>query len=150
MKTTDYLDAIKAKYEVSDYKLAPLLGIGKAAVSGYRNRGTEFDDTVAIRAARLLNLPEDEVLANIHAARAKDDDVRKVWERLAEKLHGAAASVMIAVIMSVALLAPIGDKSNAYASNSDVKEHSYIYYVKLLIALFFRPSMHSDPDALLA
>lgn len=101
MKTIDYLDALKERYQVSDYKVARLLGKTSASTSQYRKKGTTFDDATAIRVAELLNMDPVEVIADMHAERAKDDQVREVWKRVASTFHRAAAICLVVVILSV-------------------------------------------------
>lgn len=104
MKTTaEYLDAIKARHHLpSDYAVAKMLGITRAAVSRYRNNEGTFDDPVSIRAAELLDLDPEEVILSGYVARAKDDRVRAALARLARRA-GYAGSVAYA---SIAALSP--------------------------------------------
>ncbi len=109
-KTLDYIEAIKARYkpdagELSDYRVSKLLGIKPQSVSVYRTKGGTLDDTTALKVAELLDLDPAEVLANMHAERAKDEKVRKIWEALAEHLHSAAAGVMLAILATMGISA---------------------------------------------
>jgi transcriptional regulator with XRE-family HTH domain len=82
MKTTiDWLDAAKAKHGLSDYALAPLLGVSKAQMSRYRNGHDTLSDDVALKLADLLGMDPKAIIGCAHAERAKTDGARKFWER---------------------------------------------------------------------
>lgn len=102
MKTTiEWLDEAKAKHDLSDYALAPLLGVGRGQISRYRNGHDYLSDEAAIKLAELLGMKSPRaIIASAHAERAKSDDVRKFWERWA----GVAASVMLG--LSLTAMAP--------------------------------------------
>lgn len=109
MKTTQYLDALRSKLGLqSDYALAPVLGLTRAAVSVYRTKGVTFSDDVAIRVAQLLELPEGKVLADMKTEQAKSEVARKAWKRVAD--------AMTAVLLTMAIAVPlmlIADRSEA-------------------------------------
>lgn len=75
MKTTiEYLDEIARRYPrrdgspASDYGLADLLGVSAQAISKYRQGHSRFDESVAIRAAELLEIDPALVLLDTVAA----------------------------------------------------------------------------------
>lgn len=83
MKTVDYMDRVMREKGIpSDYALAKVLGVTKQTVSRYRLGITQFDDSVALRVAELLDIEPGIVLIDMHAERTKNDDVRSVWERV--------------------------------------------------------------------
>lgn len=97
MNTREYLDAIRARYQVSDYKAAKMLGVTKQAVSGYRGGYRSFTESAAIRAAELLELDPAEVLVDVLAERTKEKKAREILLEVARSLHrSAAAALMIA------------------------------------------------------
>jgi len=96
MKTVDYLDAIRRKYNCSDYRAAQLLEVTKQTVSHYR-KGGSFSEGAAIKAAQLLELDPAEVLIATQAERIKHREARQILEKLAKGLHrGAAAGLVLA------------------------------------------------------
>lgn len=98
MKTVDFLDALKARYEIaSDYALAPFLGVSQQTISQYRAKPQYLDDKVAIKVAQLLDLHPGYVLACVHAERAKRPEVREVWEKTANALKGFGLAVLVAL-----------------------------------------------------
>lgn len=102
MKTTaDYLDAIKERHRLpSDYAAAKLLGVTRSAASKYRHGLSAFDDDVCGRAAELLDCDPEEVLIAAQIERAKDDNTRAVWARLAKKCGYAAGIVAMTAGLS--------------------------------------------------
>ena len=123
MKTTiQWLDAAKAKHSLSDYALAPKLGIGKGQMSRYRNGYDFLSDDVAIKLADLLGMESPaEIVASAHAERAKSDDVKAFWSAWAERLGGVAAGFLIAVGATAPTPAPAAQSQSADGS---------VYYVK--------------------
>lgn len=70
MKTVEYLDAVKAAYNLtSDYQLAKKLGENPARVSQYRSKPVSMDDDLAIKIAYLLDENPLTVLADAHIER---------------------------------------------------------------------------------
>lgn len=91
MKTTDYLDAIKNRYDLpSDYAIAKMLGIARQRMTAYRAGSESFSDSTALRVAELLDLDPLEVALSAHAQRAKAPEERALWERALARLAPAA------------------------------------------------------------
>jgi len=111
MKTTDYLDRLAVIFSTStrpasDYAIAKRLGIPRQSMTRYRKGGT-FDDAVALRVAKALKIDPAPMLADIQAERAKDDEVRQVWERIARQFTrraGRAALFLLAAGTPLSLL----------------------------------------------
>lgn len=101
MKTIDYMNAMNSKFEATDYRISKLLNVSTAATTRWRSGKGTFDDTTAIRVAQLLELDPAEVVADMHAERAKDEQVRDLWQRMAKQFHRAAAVGGVAVILSL-------------------------------------------------
>lgn len=121
MKTTiEFLDGLKAKYGLnSDYALWKKSGISQQSLSNYRLGKTHFDDSTAIRVAKLLEIDPAIVVSAVHAERAKSDPEKAVWREIFEKLGGVAASVVIGI---AAFTLPV--------QNVDVGSGNSVYYVK--------------------
>lgn len=128
MNTVEFLDAIKQRHDLtSDYQLwkSGILGVGQSTLSGYRTGKQCFDDTVAMKAAALLGLPEGYVISCVHAERErpKRPEVAKAWERMANTIKSAAATVIVAVILGIAPFASQDAQASKPADN--------IHYAKL-------------------
>lgn len=65
MKTTiEFLDELKAKHGgISDYAIAPMLGVTRGAVSKYRVGKDYLGDATAIRVAELLEIDPAIIIA---------------------------------------------------------------------------------------
>lgn len=116
MRTTiQWLDLAKQKHGLSDYALAPMLGLSKSQMSRYRTGIDYLSDDAAIKLAALLEMDNPApIIASAHAERAKTAEARGFWERWA----AVAAGVVLAVGATAA-------PSPAQASQPDS-----VYYVK--------------------
>lgn len=101
--THQLLDAAKARAGLqSDYKLGIALGLtSDSAVTHYRKGRSHPDDKTGRRLADLAGLDEGYVLACLHAERAKDEDSRQAWQRIAKRLEGIAAALLLAVLANL-------------------------------------------------
>lgn len=121
--TLDFLQAVKVKTGInSDYGIAPILGVTRAAVSNYRRKHGYFDDLVCVRVAEILEIDPIIVISAINAERSKDEKTRLIWANLYEKFGGVAAAVLIGVGL---IGAP--NLSKAELNDHFVKR---VYYVK--------------------
>ena len=88
MTSVDLLDWVKARYNLSsDYQLAKKLHLTQSAISIHRIKPHGFTEKTALNIAKLLDLPPAYVLAMTHAERAKDAELAKIWNTLAERLE---------------------------------------------------------------
>lgn len=94
MKTTiQWLDEAKARHGLSDYALAPRLGVGKGQISRYRNGLDFLSDDAALKLAQLLEVDPRLVIASAHAERSKSPEAREFWRRWAAAAVAAAAFI---------------------------------------------------------
>lgn len=93
MTTKEYLDAIRALTATgSVYAAAQLLGIEEQTVRNWAT-GTRYPDAFGcMKLAEALDLPIEQVLADVNAEKEKDPERRAYWEGLARKF--AACVVM--------------------------------------------------------
>lgn len=110
--TTDFLDELRRELYAagkiprdSDGSLFPLLGITRAQISRYRNKGDTFSDKVALRVADLLELDRDYVIACIHAEREKAPEVKSFWMDMARRV-AAFGWVFVAGAIMAGSIAP--------------------------------------------
>lgn len=98
MKTTDFLDAVRAKHGLrSDYQLARFLGSRQATISRYRTGGSMMDEAMCLKIAALLELDPGHVLAAIAAERAKPVEVKTAWSRVAAQLAKVGCVALVAL-----------------------------------------------------
>ena len=102
MKTTiEFLDELKRVHALpSDYAAAKLIGAEPNRISNYRTGTSRFDDDMAVRVAELLQIEPAYVLACVAAERTKSERARRTWEKLAKKLAGAGALLLLLALLS--------------------------------------------------
>ena len=101
MKSSDFMDLAQAKLGIdSDNKLSAAMDLNRGHISQWRTGKREFSDRISVQFAEVLGLPPEYVIAEIHAHRAKDSNIKIVWQNLAaqaKKLH-VVAIVAIALV----------------------------------------------------
>ncbi len=114
--TTRWLDRAKQKHGLSDYALAPLLGVSTAQMSRYRKGHDYLSDDAALKLAALLEMENAApIIASAHADRAKTPEARGFWERW--------AAVAACAVVATTLVAP--SPANARSAGGES-----VYYVK--------------------
>lgn len=102
-ETTKWLDKAKEKMGgISDYALAPKLGLSRSQISNYRNGRDFLSDDAAMKLAELLEIDPTQIIASAHAERAKSEPARAFWMQWAERLGGVTAAAVIGVGLSAA------------------------------------------------
>lgn len=102
MKTIDYLDAVKAAYNLtSDYQLAKKLGESASRISLYRTKDYVMSDDLAVKISYLLDANPLVVLADVHIERETkrgDTNLVMFWEevRISGKMNTKVLSKMVA------------------------------------------------------
>lgn len=100
LSTNQLLDRAKELHGIpSDYKLAQVLGVAKSAVNNYRVCRSHPDDRVVARLAELTELDAGDIAVWMQFERARDDQARALWRKIAERLQQGA--VAAAVILSL-------------------------------------------------
>lgn len=124
MNTIELLDrAKKAQGIESDYRLAQVIEVTKAAVSGWRQGRSHPDDEIAARLAEMAGANPASVIAELHAARAKTPAARAIWMNMARQLRHAVAAVMLALGTAMLLIAP--NPQGAQAATPSPAENSF-------------------------
>ena len=131
MNTTQLLDAVKHRLQIhSDYALAARLGMKRQGIRDLRERG--LSDARCVQVAQILEVDPAQVLAWVHAERAQDPAVRKVWEKLAKSIGSAAAAILLALAISIS--------GGIRAANAAYQAISYpvIHYAKFIRSWLLR------------
>jgi len=85
MNTLQYLDAVKTALNVkSDYAVAKALNIRCSTISGYRARGGQMDDDVAVKVANIIGKHPGIVMLDIHRERARQPEEKAIWREIFE------------------------------------------------------------------
>jgi len=82
---------------ISNYRISKELGISRQMVSQVFNYGKHLPEQSVIGMSKILNEPQEALLAELNAERAKRTDVREIWERVARQLMHTAAAIMLVV-----------------------------------------------------
>lgn len=89
LSTVDLLDVAKHKQgDVSDYRLAKILGINPNAISNYRAGRSAPENPIAMRLAALCGLDPVEVVAWVNIERNKSEADREFWSLVLNRIQG--------------------------------------------------------------
>lgn len=109
-------------HKASDYRVARVLGVTAATVSGWRTGRSGIGEDAALRVAEILGVDAADVLVCLQAEKnRRNAPVRKVWERLAAH----ALAVVFAAVIGVTVM----HSTNASARTSNV---SILYIMRIL------------------
>lgn len=143
----DFLEQIaqRAGIRNTTYAIAKHMGDrygwSRTSIINYRKGTTAPDDRKALDIAQELGLEPMYVIACVQADRATTDQLRTVWERMAERVRQSAAA-LAAVILSGAILAGGGIESArasaAYDADRDLAPTDQIYIMRILRAAIRR------------
>lgn len=83
--TVDLLETAKHRQgDVSDYRLAKILGINPNAISNYRGGRSVPANPIAMRLGKLAGIDPLRAVAMVNLERASTDEEREVWEAILE------------------------------------------------------------------
>lgn len=121
MQTIDQLlDAVKARHSIqSDYKLAQFLGLTDGAIRNYRHKRSMPDELACVRIAEALDIDGDVLAAQVQAQRARDEETRAFWHRVASRLQGGTVHGL--VLACLVALGFITTPPNAVAAVTELK-----------------------------
>lgn len=91
-------DNIRNGLPSSNYYVAKTLGVSPQSINSLNKTGTVLNDTNAMKAASLLGLNPDYVLASLQAERARNEPSAPIWRMIAHRLEGAAAALVVLAI----------------------------------------------------
>lgn len=95
LQVSEFLDKSKACAGIeSDYRLAKVIGISHSAITGYRADKSLPDERVIQKLCELTGDDPDVISALFQSRRARTEEGRVLWMRVAQRLMtGAAAGV---------------------------------------------------------
>lgn len=91
--TVNLLDLLKEKLG-SDYKASKALGISHQRISQLRTVGGVFTDAQGLKAAEILDFPQDWVIISLAAERSLNSPVFDILTHLADKLDTRKVGVL--------------------------------------------------------
>ncbi|MEH0165589.1 hypothetical protein [Roseateles microcysteis] len=90
LSTSDLLEVAKHRQgDVSDYRLAKLLGVPPTTVSNYRVGRSRPANSIAMRLGELAGLDPLEVVAWVNLERASTDEDAKLWRLLLNRVESS-------------------------------------------------------------
>ncbi|MYM96254.1 hypothetical protein [Duganella vulcania] len=96
MKTTEYLDAVKAKRGLpSDYALAKELEVSQQTVTHYRNGRTSMGIETSMRVGEILGVDGHKVYADGQIERAKNSAQTAFWTDISEKFSVSFRNLLL-------------------------------------------------------
>jgi len=102
-KMEDFINEIKERHGITkQVELANILQLTQATISAHYNqsgRAKHYSEETAYRIAELLGYDPLYVLSCLAAERAKDEAVRKTWERVSKLLRSTAAGLALLVVL---------------------------------------------------
>lgn len=115
LKVSEFLDKSKACANIeSDYRLAKIIGISHGAITSYRTDRTLPDERVIQKLCELTGDDPDVISALFQSRRARTEEGRVLWMRVAERLVKGAAAASAAVALSGCLW--VGEVASPVAS----------------------------------
>jgi hypothetical protein len=136
MKTTQYLDAVKAKLGIeSDYALAQHLEMTRFGVSKLRTGVSVMSNTTAALVAQILGVPELRVIADCEIERGTND---VLWQNIAKKV-----AVVVLGALGLSLIPPSADAAaratTLHSENCarDVTEVHIAHHLRRFLAWLF-------------
>jgi DNA-binding XRE family transcriptional regulator len=95
MKTTEYLDAVKTRLEISsDYGLAKVLGIARESVNAFRNGRSAMGIETCMKVGEILDVDGHAIYAQGQIERAKKPEIRDFWQKVSEKFSGSFINLL--------------------------------------------------------
>ncbi|MYM39643.1 hypothetical protein [Duganella qianjiadongensis] len=96
MKTTEYLDAVKAKLDLpSDYALAKLFGVVTSTIIAYRHGRSAFGIEVSMKVGEILGIDGHAVYADGQIERAKNAAQMDFWKGISEKFSVSFRNLLL-------------------------------------------------------
>ncbi|TAJ76118.1 MAG: hypothetical protein EPO42_13340 [Gallionellaceae bacterium] len=140
MKTTaDYIDALRVKFNVdSDFKAMNRLGVNhRQQVSQWRKLHGAFGEELSIKVADALEIDRAEVLLAMQAQKESNQEIRKLWERIATLAIGVTAALSVFAVLPIEYF-PNGAQYGLIALSTSASGN-FAHYVKYLFGLLAFP-----------
>jgi hypothetical protein len=100
--TVNILDLLK-EHLGSDYKTAKELNIPQSRISELRHKGGSLTDAQGLKAAQLLNFPEESIILSLAAERSMNSPAYKVLLDVADKYDPRKTAAVAALFIFTGL-----------------------------------------------
>lgn len=96
MKTTEYLDLVKARLSLpSDYALAKVLGISQQSVTQFRNGRSAMGIETCMKVGEYLRVDGHAVYADGQIERATKPEIADFWLSVSEKFSASFLNLLL-------------------------------------------------------
>ena len=85
---------------VTDYRLAKMLGVTTAAVSLWRSGHRAPDGRAVVKLCALSGDDPEQVAAELQVMRAASDEEAALWRRVASRLSGSVAAAVVCFVLA--------------------------------------------------
>lgn len=128
MKSTKYLERLKADKKLNDTELAKLLGVTQPAISQYKAGKRIMDEETCLAVALALDIDPLEIIAAAGLDRAEKTGQKSLWEVFMMRTAATASALLFALTVNLFLT-----ENAANAATTRDNESLSLYYVKLQI-----------------
>lgn len=134
--TNRWLDALAEKHRgaegrASDYRLAQLLGLHRQQLSGYRTKGIQMDDDIAVRVADLLEINAMKIVGEIRSERSRTARAKEFWTKAAKAARGKVAEILMGLAVMMTALFGGAAPQRADASALSARDSAPRMYIML-------------------
>jgi plasmid maintenance system antidote protein VapI len=137
-----YLDRMRERFQCTDYAVAKMLGMTYPAVRNWRTGSTVMSEEAALKVAKLLDLPPQEVVFAVKADAATTPETKAFWTSAKESV---AATTLFA--LAVVLWATFSGDSVASDQLHPILIPAPAQVSETLCIMFIRRCWLKDPSA---
>lgn len=101
--TVNLLDLLREHFG-SDYKTAKALGVPQTRITKIRHKGGVFTDEQGLKAAEILNFPQELIILSLAAERAVNGPAFGILTHLADSFDHRKAGAFALLFLSVGVL----------------------------------------------
>ena len=146
----DLIERAKTRANIdSDYRLCKIIGINQSAFGNYKAGRSLPSDKILSQLCALSGDDVALIVAQVHADRATDSDVKSMWNLIAKRLAGGASTAILSVLFAIGLIAaPAGSARAGEGIDSQSAKVNCLYIVSstiLTVGEFLRVRLRCFP-----
>lgn len=133
---------------VSDYRLAQLIGVSQPTISLYRNGRRLPEAGVIVRLCDYSGDDPEHVVACVQSMRAANDPIEaEMWQRMAERLRRSSHSIAAGAVVSLAAFGASVTPQGAFAAPASMTPEGVCVLCQIAFAvlLLLRQRMTAPP-----